>query len=122
MRDRGRGAWPWLLQRVSALALLILVVTHLWTEHFMHLGQTITYHGVAARLMHAAYDAVDYALLIVVVYHALNGFRSVLFDRIAAPALQRLTTGLLWLVGIATVVLGGDILSAFLDGRAWFYL
>ncbi len=122
MRGGGRGAWPWVLQRLSALALLVLVVAHLWIEHFMHLGQAITYHGVVARLMHALYDAVDYALLLTVVYHALNGFRSVLFDRIMGPTAQRLTTGVLWVVGLATLVLGGDILSAFLNGRAWFYL
>lgn len=119
---RPRGAWGWLLQRVSAVLLLVLVLAHLWIEHFLHLGARITYHGVSLRLAHALYDLVDYALLVVVVYHALNGLRNVLMERVHSPrGIGWLTTALvIW--GLATIVLGADILSAFLNGRAWFYL
>lgn len=117
-----RGAWSWLLQRVSAVLLLVLVLAHLWIEHFMHLGHRITYHGVSARLLEGFYDAIDYALLVVVVYHGLNGLKSVLTDRIQSAAALKTVSWVLVVVGVLTVLLGADILSAFLMGRPWFYL
>lgn len=116
------GSVGWVLQRVSAVLLLVLIVAHLWIEHFMHLGRPITYSGVVDRLMHGIYDAVDYGLLIVVVYHGLNGLRNVLMDRVTSAQGVAILNGTLGVVGVATVILGADILSAFLDGRAWFYL
>lgn len=118
----GRGARGWLLQRLSALALLLLLTAHLWIEHFLHPGRRITYHSVAARLLHGLYQGIDYALLVIVVYHALNGLMNVLRDRVRSAAGWVAITATFWVVGLATVVLGADILSAFLNGRAWFYL
>lgn len=117
-----RGGRAWLLQRLSAAALLVLVLAHLWIEHFMHRGTAITFSRVAARLFHGLYQGIDYLLLIVVVYHSLNGFRNILQDRVWSRAAWTAITSGIWVLGIATVVLGADILSAFLDGRAWFYL
>ncbi len=124
MRAPGKpgGGWSWVLQRLSAVLLLGLVLAHLWIEHFMHLGRRFTYHGVQARLVHGIYDAIDYALLVVVVYHGLNGVFQVVTERVHnPPAVRFLGIGLV-VVGIATVVLGADILSAFLAGRPWFLL
>lgn len=84
MRDvhlAGRGARGWLFQRFSAAALLVLLMAHLWIEHFLHPSRPITYRTVGARLLHGLYQAIDYALLIVVVYHALNGLKAILADR-----------------------------------------
>lgn len=104
------------------MALLVLVLAHLWIEHFMHPGRAITYGSVARRLVQGLYQAVDYWLLVVVVYHGLNGLKNVLEDRPWRPWAWRGIIAGLWIVGLATLVLGGDILSSFLDRRAWFYL
>lgn len=120
-RESG-GAWSWVLQRLSAVLLLGLVLAHLWIEHFMHLGARFTYHGVRARLVHGVYDAIDYALLVVVVYHGLNGVFQVVTERVHGRRTVRLLGIGLVMLGIATVALGADILSAFLAGRPWFLL
>ncbi|NMP22492.1 succinate dehydrogenase, hydrophobic membrane anchor protein [Sulfobacillus harzensis] len=120
--NRPGGAWQWFLQRVSAVLLLVLVLGHLWIEHFLHLGSRFSYQGVAARLVHGFYDAIDYALLVVVVYHGLNGLYHVLTDRMHRGSARRTLAIGLSLVGIATVVLGADILSAFLTPHPWFLL
>lgn len=116
------GAWPWLLQRVSAGFLLVLIFAHLWVEHFMHLGAAITFASVEARLMHALFAVIDYGLLIVVVFHGLNGLRTVLLEMPFLPHRVRTITMALWLLGILTVVFGMDILAPFLWGRPWFVL
>lgn len=118
----GRGARGWLLQRISAVLLLVLILAHLWIEHFLHPGRPITYDSVLQRLLQGLYQAIDYALLVVVVYHALNGLRNILRDRRwSAGGWFWISVGI-WAVGLATVLLGGDILSAFLNAHAWFYL
>lgn len=118
----GRGAWGWLLQRLSATLLVILILAHLWIEHFLHPGRVITYHSVLVRLVHGLFQAIDYALLIVVVYHALNGVRNILLDRAWSHGMRIALTAGFFVLGLATVLLGADILSAFLTPRAWFYL
>lgn len=111
------GMWRWLLQRVSAALLLFFVIAHLWIEHFLHLGRKITDANVMGRLLHGFYQMVDYGLLVIVVYHGLNGFYHVMTDYTHSERAQvRLGWGLS-LLGILTVVLGIDILSAFLDGQ-----
>lgn len=118
----GRGARSWLWQRLSAAALLILIMAHLWIEHFVHPRRPITYRTVAARLLHGGYQAVDYALLLVVVYHALNGFKNILSERRWSRAGWMMVSAGIGMLGVVTVVLGADILSAFLNTRPWFYL
>jgi succinate dehydrogenase / fumarate reductase membrane anchor subunit len=114
------GLWPWLLQRVSALLLLFFIVAHLWIEHFMHLGAPITFHSVAVRLLHWTYAGIDYGLLVVVVYHGLNGLRSIILDAALTPRQVRAVTGGLWILGVVTVIFGINVLSPFLWGRPWF--
>lgn len=116
------GVWPWLLQRVSAVFLLVLILAHLWIEHFMHLGVPITFFSVRARLVHGLFAVIDYGLLIVVVYHGLNGLRTVLLEIPFLPHRVRAVNLALWLLGIVTVVFGMDILATFLWGRPWFVL
>ncbi len=116
------GAWPWLLQRVSAVFLLVLILLHLWIEHFMHLGAPITFASVKARLVHAVFAVIDYGLLIVVVFHGLNGLRTVLLEIPFLPHRSRAITIGLWVLGVVTVIFGMDILAPFLWGRPWFVL
>lgn len=119
---QGQGMWPWLLQRVTAVLLLFFVLGHLWIEHFLHLGARITYASVAERLLHAFYVFVDLGLLVVVVYHGLNGLGTVLFDLPWSPAAQRRITAGLWVLGVVTVLFGADVLSPFLWGHPLFRL
>ena len=116
------GTWPWLLQRVSAALLLFFVIAHLWIEHFVHLGARITYRTVLERLVHGFYVFVDAGLLGVVVFHGLNGLRSVLVENTNDPAAVRAVTTTLWVLGVATFVFGMDVLSPFLFGHPWFRL
>ena len=116
------GAWPWLLQRVSATLLLFFVLAHLWIEHFMHVGARITYRTVLDRLLQGFYVFVDAGLLAVVVFHGLNGLRNVLVENTENPAAVRAVTTAMWVLGVATLAFGMDVLSPFLFGHPWFRL
>jgi succinate dehydrogenase / fumarate reductase cytochrome b subunit len=114
--------WPWILQRASAALLLFFVMAHLWIQHFLRVGASVTYRSVMARLVHGLDVVVDFGLLAVVVYHGLNGLRAVLLDRMDNPAEVRALNTTIWVLGCATFVFGMDVLSPFLFGRPWFRL
>jgi len=65
---------------------------------------------------------VDGGLLAVVVFHGLNGLRSILMEGMDSPSAVRALTTTMWVLGVGTVVFGLDVLSPFLFGHAWFQL
>lgn len=115
------GTWPWALQRISAAALIALLGIHLWLTHFKDAsgetsGETlITFGDVSMRLGQFIYVVVDYLLLAFVLFHGLNGARTVLldFDRFAKHR-KALDVGL-FILGVATLIWGIIILFPFLQ-------
>ena len=77
-RQRG-GMWLWLLQRVSAVVLLVALFTHIVATHLLNIGK-LSYDNIAHRLMSGFFITIDILLLAAAVFHALNGTRTVLLD------------------------------------------
>lgn len=116
------GTWPWALQRISAVALIALLGIHIFLDHFKgiteeHSGDTlITFLDVQMRLGQFIYVVIDYLLLAFVLFHGLNGARTVLldFDRFSKHR-KTLDIGL-WVLGVATLIWGIVILFPFIQG------
>jgi succinate dehydrogenase cytochrome b556 subunit len=73
----------WYLQRITGLALLILLILHFWVEHFTarvrHEG--LTFEIVQERFFNNPwFVTIDVAFLIIALYHGLNGIRNIIFD------------------------------------------
>lgn len=77
---RGFSTIPWLMQRISAGILVVLLFIHFWVGHYANLGASITFAGVQMRLQNAIFVSVDSMLLILVVFHGLNGIRNIVLD------------------------------------------
>jgi len=77
-RQRG-GMWLWLLQRVSAVVLLVALIIHLVATHLFNLGE-LSYDNIAQRLASGFFITMDILLLAAAIFHALNGTRMVLLD------------------------------------------
>ncbi len=105
--DRSRGGmWPWLGQRVTAVAILVTIMVHLVLTHFVAIGE-LSYDNIGERLASVAVLANDVLLLVAVIFHALNGVRMVALDWGLTNAVARRGFDLfLWVVGIAGVVYG----------------
>src|SRR5215213_7622003 len=76
-------ALNWYLQRITGLALLILLILHFWVEHFTAAvrGGGLTFEIVQQRFFRNPwFVTVDVAFLIVALYHGLNGVRNIIFD------------------------------------------
>ena len=113
--NRSSGTWAWLLQRFSAVLLVFLLGAHFIVLHFVPASADITFAGVAVRLKDALFIVVDFGLLILGVYHALNGTRNVLLDY--WPKAARAINYSFVLIGIVAVVYGTQALAIFINGK-----
>jgi succinate dehydrogenase cytochrome b556 subunit len=104
-RQRG-GMWLWLLQRVSAVVLLVALITHIVATHLFNLGK-LSYDNIGQRLMSGFFITIDILLLAAAVFHGLNGTRMVLLDYwFAERRTRRWLDAALLLIGIAGFAYG----------------
>jgi len=119
----GFSFWPWLLQRVTAVGLIVLLPIHIVVGHLFNIAEAergdlpglVVFSDVAERLETPTYWAIDLLLLTFALYHGLNGVRNVLLDYGMRGAGERVVTGALSVVGVVAFVFGVSALAAFLD-------
>ncbi len=100
------GMWAWLFQRITAVVLIIGLLTHLIATHIFGLGH-LSYLNIDHRLSSDAFRVVDVSLLAAAIFHGLNGARMVVLDYwLAARAGRRALSAALWALGLATFVYG----------------
>ncbi len=78
---KATGMWAWLLFRISGLILVFYLGAHIIvisTAQFSSDGSTFT--DVMKFLEHPVALVLDLALVVAVLYHALNGVRIILMD------------------------------------------
>jgi len=105
--DEGAGGmWAWLFQRITAVVLIIGLLTHLVATHIFGLGH-LSYLNIGHRLSSDAFRVVDISLLAAAVFHGLNGARMVVLDYwLASRGARRALSAALWVLGLATFVYG----------------
>jgi succinate dehydrogenase cytochrome b556 subunit len=114
--SRTAGSWAWILQRVTAVLLVVLLGIHLLLTHFLNVNEEIDVESVSARLADTVILVVDYTMLVTVLFHGLNGLRTVLFDIDMFARKHKMIDVALLVVGIATTIWGIVILFPFLNG------
>ncbi len=80
LRYRGKiGQWSWVLHRISGLGTLLFLFLHVidtsWAVFYPDL-----YRSAISQYQSPLFTAGEFALIACVVYHAMNGFRIILFD------------------------------------------
>lgn len=115
--DTGRGyiIVPWLLQRISAAFLAVLLAVHFWVGHYADWGEPVTFAGVHMRLQSAVFLLVDSLLLVSVTFHGLNGIRNILLDYPSLLPHNRPLSLILLIIGIATAIFGIYSLYPFIE-------
>lgn len=105
--DSSRGGmWGWLMQRVTAVVLIVGLLTHLVATHIFNLGH-LSYLNIDHRLGSAFFVVIDISLLAAAVFHGLNGARMVVLDYwLQSRASRRALAIALWAFGSATFVYG----------------
>ncbi|MFH1241839.1 MAG: hypothetical protein V1689_05690 [Pseudomonadota bacterium] len=106
-------AWAWLLQRISAVVLLIALGLHIWFLHFTAGGGVLRYSDVIRRLDAPIFLFLDVLLLIFGLYHALYGLYSIFLDFTSGSKERIVALALLILAGIGFFGFG-------IYGLLWF--
>lgn len=110
------GSWAWFFQRLSAVLLVVLLTVHIYLDHYAQVGADITVSWVHERLGQILYISVDYAMLAMVIFHGLNGSRTILFDFDMFMKRRKLVDVGLWVLGIAMMIWGIIVLVPFIEG------
>jgi succinate dehydrogenase / fumarate reductase membrane anchor subunit len=92
-RSSPTNVWLWLLQRVSAVLLIIVLAVHLWLSNF----------GQASASLRAILGV---TLLGLALFHGLNGVRTVVLDFDVGVQGRKFTTMLLLLLGAVSLLFG----------------
>ncbi len=104
------GMWAWVGHRLTGLALVAYVFLHL---SFLSTASTgadgSSFDSLMATTSKPLFVAMDFLLVIVVIYHAMNGFRVVLFDLGVGIRRQKLV---FWVsMAVSAVLVVGGLLA-----------
>ncbi|MDO8491403.1 MAG: hypothetical protein Q7T04_05245 [Dehalococcoidia bacterium] len=110
------GVISWLLQRVTAVFIAVVLFVHVWQIHFIS-EKKVTFDLVADRLRSPGWVAVDLVLLALLLYHALNGVRSIILDFGISHTMERFLYWGFILAGLSAWALGVLFLVPFLINR-----
>lgn len=86
---RTGGGWPWLLHRITGLAIFILVFIHLWIKSFGNPGKIITFESSVERLHQPFWLVIAFLMVVVLLFHSFNGIKDILADYITRSGIRR---------------------------------
>ena len=112
MRRESIEIWSWILQRVTAVLLVIGMILHFWVLHYTD-EKPLTFAVIQQRLQSPFWVVFDSLLLVAVIYHALNGIWSIVLDWNPGKSIRRFLGWFLSAVGVVTFVFGIYILIPF---------
>ena len=108
--SRSSGANKWFMQRITGIALVILLVGHVLLMHLTP-ESGHTYQAVLDRLQNPFWKAIDMGFLTIGLWHGLNGTWNVIRDFKIKPFWTIVfQTGLVtvavvfWFIGINTIL------------------
>lgn len=100
-----------LMQRYSAIALLVFLTIHMVVLHYPP-GE-IRFENVAERLENPLWKAIDIAFLFFVLMHALTGAYMVLTDIERFDRFRRALAGVAVIAGVLLFIYGTQTILAF---------
>jgi succinate dehydrogenase / fumarate reductase, membrane anchor subunit len=104
----GRGeVLVWYLMRVTGVALFVLALAHFSILHFIYDPAQQTAEFIAnQRWNQLFWRAMDWALLMLVLFHSFLGMRTVLQDYLRAPRARLVVLSSFYLLALALFVIG----------------
>lgn len=101
------GMWAWVGHRLTGLALVGYVFLHLSFLSTASVGDDgVSFNDLMATTSQPLFVAMDFLLVVVVIYHAMNGLRIVLFDMGLGIRRQKLVFWICMAVA-AILIVGG---------------
>ncbi|PSP86938.1 succinate dehydrogenase [Halobacteriales archaeon QS_4_69_34] len=110
-----RRGWRWLLQRLTAAFLIVVLAFHFMLLHFVNHAAEITFAGSQARMSQVGYFATMLLFLVTATFHGVNGVYNALLNQGLDGTAKRVVLALL-VVASAALLLQGTRLALALTG------
>ena len=101
-----RGGTRWLLQRLTAAFLVVVLAYHFMLLHFVNHAAELTFAGTTARMSQVGYFLTMVLFLITAAFHGVNGVYNALINQGLAGTQKRAVKWLLVVAGGLLVVQG----------------
>jgi succinate dehydrogenase / fumarate reductase membrane anchor subunit len=119
--DQGRRTRPagglelyaWLFMRVSGLTLIVMVLIHFAIMHVINDIQDINFAFVAKRFATPFWISYDLVMLVLALFHGLNGLRTIIDDYVKSRPWRVIWLSTLYVVGLVFLVVGAVTLVTF---------
>ncbi|MCX6163200.1 MAG: succinate dehydrogenase, hydrophobic membrane anchor protein [Ignavibacteriae bacterium] len=98
--SKNSGAKSWILQRITGLALVVLMLGHYILMHYSP-DSGHTYEAVLTRMQFSWYRIIDLLFVTLAMYHGLNGLWGIFRDYKLAPWLRISIISVLVILGVA---------------------
>jgi succinate dehydrogenase / fumarate reductase membrane anchor subunit len=106
----GLPLYLWFYMRLSAVAMVGLVIGHLYVMHVVNSTDVIDFQFVAERFRGPFWRAYDLLILVFALSHGLIGLRGILDDYVHHRGWRVAAEIALWIVGAAFAGLGALVL------------
>jgi succinate dehydrogenase / fumarate reductase membrane anchor subunit len=103
------GSRSWVLQRITGVALVVLMIGHYILMHYQP-ESGHTYGAVLVRMQFSWYRIIDLTFVTLGLYHGLNGIWGIFRDYNMKPWLNLTVISLLIIIGIAFLMWGYTII------------
>ncbi|MCF6150297.1 MAG: hypothetical protein E3K37_16815 [Candidatus Kuenenia sp.] len=114
MNTENKGLLSWFLQRISALLLVLGMSVHFFTFHFSPSRYASRYYDeIVHRFCSPGWIAFHICLLILVIFHGLNGIWGIFVDYNFKRKSGNTFKQVLWFIGIVLFGTGVYILIWF---------
>ncbi|KDE60385.1 succinate dehydrogenase [Halostagnicola sp. A56] len=100
------GGTGWLLQRITAAFLVVVLAFHFFQLHFVTHAAEVTFAGTQARMENPGYFLAMVLFLITAAFHGVNGIYNALVNQGLSGTPKKVVLAILTLSGLALVAQG----------------
>ena len=101
-----RGSTLWVLQRVTAAFLIVVLAFHFFQLHFVNHAWEIDFAGTQARMSNVLYFTTMWLFLVTATFHGVNGVYNALVNQGLSGRPHQVLKWVLVLAGAALIVQG----------------
>jgi succinate dehydrogenase / fumarate reductase membrane anchor subunit len=100
------GGTGWLLQRLTAGFLIVVLAFHFFLLHFVNHAADVTFLGSAGRMAQAGYFVTMVLFLVTATFHGVNGVYNALVNQGLTGRARQAVKSVLVVAGVLLVVQG----------------
>ncbi|THE62913.1 succinate dehydrogenase [Salinadaptatus halalkaliphilus] len=100
------GGTGWLLQRLTAAFLVVVLAFHFFQLHFVNHAADVTFMGTQARMENIGYFLAMVLFLIAGTFHGVNGVYNALVNQGLTGTPKKVVLGVLIIASVALIAQG----------------